>query len=242
MEGEDLSCADLGITPDMDIFLGNEYSLTKSYIEKWNTLRQWLIKNPEPPKDWDPIHKSDKDRMLEQIWYDWKFEVIDMEREIHFERSKILRKHHAPKVECWNWLTLAPKPMLRFEDAERLGQYCEKLMDPRTIQSCQWVVECGKSEDTPNIHCHILYRHKNRGLSTNFKRDACNLFKRMFKDRESIIKWSTPKGSGWVNKVFRSTNNPDYKQMVQDKRDYMNNFEKSATHENFMDLNINGGF
>lgn len=231
MEGEDLSCMELGIKPEWDIYLDKEYSLTKSYVDAWNAYCLWINDNPEP-----------KYTDNETNYMDWYDERRIKEMLISDERLKILRKHHAPKVECWNWLTLAPKPMLRFEDAERLGQYCEKLMDPRTIQSCQWVVECGKSEDTPNIHCHILYRHKNRGLSTNFKRDACNLFKRHFKDRESIIKWSTPKGSGWVNKVFRSTNNPDYQQMVNDKRDYMNNFNKSATHENFMDLNINGGF
>lgn len=233
MEGEvvDLKCDELNIKPEWDIFLGPEYSLTKSYVDAWNAYCQWINDNPEP--------KYTNNEMNYMDWYD---ERRIREMSISDERLKILRKHHAPKTEIWNWLTLAPKPMLRFEDADRLNDFCSEIMDPRTIKSCQWVVECGKSEQAPNIHCHILFRHMNEGLSKNFKRKVCNRFKKVFSDRSSEISWSTPKGRGWYNQVFRSTNNPTYKKMIQDKRDYMDNFQKSACHENFMDLNLKGGF
>jgi hypothetical protein len=62
MEGEvvDLKCEDLNIKPDWDIFLGPEYSLTKSYVDAWNGYCQWINDNPEP-KIVDDLNYMDRD-------------------------------------------------------------------------------------------------------------------------------------------------------------------------------------
>lgn len=242
MEVVDLKCDELEIKPEWDIYLSKEYSLTKSYVDRWNKLCQWVRENPEPPKDWDEFKESipgSEDKKKCDEWYSWKFELMNFERSISDERLKILRKHHAPKTEIWNFLTLSPRPMLRFEDAPIFAEWIEKIMDPKLIKNCDWVVECGKSEDAPNIHCHILFRHMNEGLSKNFKRDVSRSFKRTFK---SDLNWKNSKGVGWKNVIIRNTNNPMFRQIIDDKREYLKDFQKGALHQNFMDLGLNGGF
>jgi len=231
------NCEDIGIFPGNDFYLDNRYSLTCKYIDLIKRYKDWLKVNPEPSK-WIE-HKSKMNEITPE-WYYWHFDKTDsFTFLIRNEMTAILKKFYAPKLETWNFLTLSPKPMLKMEDAEKFHNWVEKIMDPRFISSCNWVIECGKNEECPNIHAHILFKHINQGLSKNFKRDCSRSFHREFK---CDINWRDSKGCGWKNVIIKNKNNPMYEKILKDKREYLTDYSKGALHKNFMDLGLNGGF
>lgn len=208
------------------IELPSDYTRTDKYNDLLSRMNQFMVDNPAP---------SDKEEYIDW-WCDIQNTYV---RHLDYEKHKILKKAHKPKAVTYNFLTLSPKPMLALDDADRFHEWIESIMNPRLIDSCQWVVECGKDTSCPNIHCHILFNHKNEGLSKNFKRDVCRNYCKHFGGN---IDWNSSKGQGWHNVIIRSTNNPMFNEIINDKVDYLSDFNKGAIHKNFKDLGLCGGF
>lgn len=221
-----MNCDELNISCQHPIYLPSNYTLSKKYIDLVTRMDKHIQEYPKP---------SDKDE-----WIEWWCDIqVSFIHPIQDEKLNILRKHHKPKVETWNFLTLSPKPMLTLDEAEVFHNWVSSVMNPRFIEACHWVVECGKDEACPNIHTHILYKHKNHGLSKNFKRDVIRSYKKHF---NGDIDWHTMKGKGWHNITIRNVNNDSYHEILKDKLEYLQDFNKSALHQNFKDLGLSGGF
>ena len=170
-------------------------------------------------------------------WYNEYWCLTDLSINIGKLEHLHLRKTSS---ETWNYLTISPKPFLSENQLGDFERFITGIMNPTYIKQCYWVIESGKYEDNPNYHAHLLFTFNNAGLSKNFKRDCCRAFARKFKGFQ--IDWRSKNGVGWYNKIIRSTNNSKFKEILEDKKNYFLNIEKSVLHENFTDLNISGGF
>ena len=151
----------------------------------------------------------------------------------------LLKKKYSPKFISWNWLTISPRPMLESEQLDDFEKFVRGIMSDKYLSEYYFVIECGKNPDKPNYHAHMLYRFKNANVGKNFKRDCVRRFDKMFQC-EKGIDWFSSKGKGWFLKKFQGKN-VDLN-IIQDKKDYCINSEKSFIHSNFMDLGINGSY
>jgi hypothetical protein len=201
-----------------------------------STFRKHLSNEPERLLDfngWNAPLDSWND------WVDichhqyWKLKDIEL------KRLKFIKK---PVFKSWNWLTIAPRPMLDInEDLDKFEEYIKSIMNPLYFEEFKWVIESGKSESCPNVHAHILYCFKNEKVGKNWKRDSCRRYDRVFKTEQGID-WFNAKGKGWFNKVFRSKDTDFINKIVKDKKEYCDNFSKSAIHQNYCDLNLSGEY
>lgn len=175
-------------------------------------------------------------------WFDWHETAHSYFMSISKVETLRLKKECAPVYQAWNWLTLAPKPMLDIvEDIDKFEDFIRKLMNPIYFKEFVWVIESGKNESCPNLHAHILFTFKNSSVGKNFKRDAVRYYDRIFKT-EKGIDWISKKGKGWYNVKFHTKDEKVLSEIIQDKKEYCLNFSKSALHENYCDLGLSGSY
>ena len=205
------------------------------------------VKNRKDYLEFCELMKNEEPRYLSfenenAKWFEWKFEVHDVYMRLKNIEAKYLKIKFGAKNESWNWLTLSPRPMLtddQLDDFETFVRaiFCEDKN--KYFSEYCFVIECGKNPDKPNYHLHALYHFKNTEIGKNFKRNVSNKFDRVF-GCEGGLTWTSAKGCGWFLKTFKGKNVDP--RIIQDKRDYCINTEKSYLHENFKDLGINGSW
>lgn len=224
------------------VFLSNwEYGTSLSYGFLWNDkvekyCKEELILLDKEYKKLNNILILNNN-MRTNEWYYLHDDLHKWNMELN---KKCLKYFKNGETKTWNYLTISPSPFLEENDLDNFERYIVNIMNPIYIKNCYWVIECGKDEDNPNYHAHLLFCFKNEGLSKNFKRDSCRLFKKTFKNH--TIDWKKKNGVGWYNKIIRNSNNPKFKKILDDKISYFNNADKSALHQNFKDLNRKGSF
>lgn len=238
----------------MDCFsefdLGKNYKFYESVFEdvkkhpKWKDFENLLKAEPERMHFFNVLdygHFNSKPEPPDR-WIDWKDDLYNVLLDLQLYERKLLKIKFAPKNESWNWLTISPRPMLtddQLDDFESFVRaiFCEDKN--KYFSEYCFVIECGKNPDKPNYHLHALYHFKNTEIGKNFKRNVSNKFDRMF-NCEGGLTWTSSKGRGWFLKTFKGKNVDP--RIIQDKRDYCINSEKSFLHENFKDLGINGSW
>lgn len=235
--------------PDGEIFYhflsedkGSNYGLIYldtdlKQLEKFKAL---LLREPQRLIPFDGINAGS----INDNWYLWSDSVRGLWWSLVNLDSAKLKKECAPKYQSWNWLTIAPRPMLDIEeDLDKFEEYIRSITIGAKMYFSEvaYVIESGKNEECPNLHAHILYSFKNTSIGKNYKRDACRRYDRLFKT-EKGIDWFNKKGKGWYNDTFRGKDTAELGIIIQDKRDYCDNSKKSALHENYCDLGLNDSY
>lgn len=218
-----------------------------SYRESWDQnppLTDMFLKclKHEPPRQVFGDDMSDLDtpeRKRYNNWHEWRDDINNIFYSILKEETKFIKAKFKKNSECWNWLTISPRPMLTTEQLDDFEMFVRGIMSEKYFSEYYFVIECGKNSECPNYHAHMLYKFKNANVGKNFKRDCVRKFDRMFKC-EKGIDWYNKKGKGWFLKKFQGVNvDPE---IIQDKKDYCINSEKSFLHENYADLGISGSY
>lgn len=155
---------------------------------------------------------------------------------------KIL-KNYLPKIDTdsLTWYTIVPKERLDMDPLtlNALAKFCKNIFeDTQFVIWSKWVVESGKNRDNPNPHIHALVKF---GSSQNFRARMETRWKKIFPRPCDSILWKrkdTTQKCGYSCGIKMDIlNNPELR---HDKQEYMKN-ECKGSHENFIDLGINGG-
>ena len=93
-----------------------------------------------------------------------------------------------------------------------------KLTDDEVLYN----IETGKYPDKPNLHCHCLIKFDS--TNKNFDRDFIRCWSNFFKEEGHDFK---------IKRFSKKCQN-----IYDDKKNYLNNQDKSILHQNYMDLEI----
>lgn len=168
---------------------------------------------------------------------DWKH-AIEILKNDYEEAGKMLliekeekitkdKKELSKNFKGWSFITLGPTPFFDFTDESKakLVEWCNLWITETNYSVASWVIESGKNKTKPNLHLHFFCRIKN---PRHHKRDLIHSWDKFFPNNKlvgnnyHIVKCNT-------------------EAMYIDKQEYMINNSK-GTHENFIDLQLRGGF
>jgi len=146
--------------------------------------------------------------------------------------EKIIKKHlrDINKDYIYQYITLSPDHNLRCipyteDNIKLLAEWCKKWFNDKRYTFYQYVVECGKNEDSPHLHIHCLIRLKHKKQGKNHSRDLKKFWAKYFPNSQLI-------GNDYYSKNVSG-------QYFYDKQQYFIDSEK-GDHENFRDLGIAG--
>lgn len=168
-----------------------------------------------------------------------------------YVRRKQNRQPKQSAIEGLSFYTFTPKARIGISEGEvdKMRIFCEKFFSKKYFVKCWWVLESGKHESKPNLHIHLLGKFRSfknskgseESMSKNFRRNMITAWSKIY-DPKFTLKYKIPKNgeAGYFNEGI------DHKpcntlEIQNDKREYMIN-SKKGSHENFIDLKVNGGF
>lgn len=159
---------------------------------------------------------------------------------IHLNKEcvKILTKYWVKpclKVKRHNLFSCVPNKRINVTEGEvsKMSSFLEKVCTPQYFKKVKWCLESGKHENSPNLHFHIFGLFNENGSKNFRKRCLVHRWNKLYPT--NTLDWSRKGHVGIDNKACNT------QQIINDSLAYLDN-ECKGSHENFIDLNVSGGF
>lgn len=177
----------------------------------------------------------------------WMWNIDEISPEIQYD-IYLKKKNKVLQTKRFYFMTLAHRSTSKNKfifnsgNAKRLKEFCEKFVGTTQenssfsgfldengfpLNSATFCIESGKHEDNPKLHCHLILDFVNN-KNPNLGRFVRKCFNEYFVENMIV------ENDEYDNKPFTEC-------YLEDKLHYMINGYKDD-HENFVDLNMFGGF